>query len=289
MSTGTAGARAAAPQGTANGTTLRTYASPLRQFFSASTWRATWFLLAYLVFGWVLWAAVLGAGTVALCLAITLAGLPLLIAAAWVIRGCAAAERGRLQPMLTGPMPAAYRDVSGLGLIGRVRATWTDPAIWRGVAYLFGIFPVLWALDLAVVTIWLTFLGCVTTPLWYWAPEQTFANGRTYRGLQVGYFPHGPHGPGGYGVYVDTLPRAIVAAAVFAVLSLAFQYVVVRTARMHVRVARALLRAPADPLAPAKSVLGRPGPLGPLRPAATATAPTSTGTASTGPTGTAPT
>lgn len=271
MSPGTA---AAAPRIPGDGTSLRTCASPLQQFFSASTWRATWFLLSYLVTGWVLWAAVLAAGTAALSLAITLAGLPLLITAAWVVRGCAAAERGRLRPMLTDPVPAGYRDVSGLGLIGQVRAIWTDPATWRAVAYLFAIFPALWALDLAVVTIWLTFLGCVTVPLWYWAPEQTFAHGRSYHGLQFGYFPHGPHGAGSYGFYVDTLPRAIAAAAVFAILSLAFQYVVVRTARMHVKVARALLRVPADPLAPARNVLGRPGPLGPLRSAPTNTQPT---------------
>ena len=36
-------------------------------------------------------------------------------------------------------------------------------------------------------------------------------------------------------------------------------YVLVLTARAHARIARALLRAPADPLAPAKEVLARPG------------------------------
>jgi len=36
------------------------------------------------------------------------------------------------------------------------------------------------------------------------------------------------------------------------------------TARAHAQIARALLRAPADPLAPARKVLAGPGPLGPL-------------------------
>jgi len=74
-------------------TDLRLFRNPLRQAISASTWSATWFLLANLVVGWLLFSAVLGAGLAAITLAITLAGLPFLVAAAAVIRGCANAER----------------------------------------------------------------------------------------------------------------------------------------------------------------------------------------------------
>jgi Asp-tRNA(Asn)/Glu-tRNA(Gln) amidotransferase A subunit family amidase len=51
---------------------LPLYANPLRQVTSASTWRATWYLLAYLVVGWVLFGVVLAAGIATLALAITL-------------------------------------------------------------------------------------------------------------------------------------------------------------------------------------------------------------------------
>ena len=61
------------------------------------------------------------------------------------------------------------------------------------------------------------------------------------------------------GLYADTLPRALLAAAIFLVLFLIFNYVLVLTARTHARVARSLLRAPADPLAEAREVLERPG------------------------------
>ena len=243
---------------------LRLYQNPLRQLISASTWRATWYLLAYLVVSWVLFSAVLTAGITAATLAITLAGLPLLIAAAAVIRGCAGAERWRLRPLRRDRIRSGYRDLTGLRLGARVRTAWTDPAIWRDVAYLAGLFPFLWTLDLVVLTIWLAFLGCVALPAWYWAPEQTYPSG-TFRGVQFGYFPHGPHGPGSVGIFVDTPAKAIMMALGFLVLSLLFQYVVVLTARMHARVAYTLLRAPVDPLAEAKDVLGRPGPLGPLR------------------------
>jgi hypothetical protein len=82
--------------------------------------------------------------------------------------------------------------------------------------------------------------------------------------VTLGYFPHGPLGPGGWGLYVDTLPKALLAAAVFLVAFLLFNYVLVLTARAHAWIASSVLRAPVDPLAPAKEVLARPGPLGPL-------------------------
>jgi hypothetical protein len=243
---------------------LRLYPNPLRQVVSPTTWRATWFLLAYLVVSWLLFGAVLAAGITAATLAITLAGLPLLIAAAAVIRGCASAERWRLHPLLGHRVSSGYRDLSGIGLAARVRASWTDVAVWRDLAYLGGLFPVLWALDLTVLTVWLALVGCVALPVWYRFSDQTY-QGHTYHGAAFGYFPHGPHGRGAIGIFVDTPGKAIMLAALFLVLSLLFQYVVVLTARMHARIAYSLLRAPVDPLAGAREVLERPGPLGPLR------------------------
>jgi Putative sensor len=243
---------------------LRLYPNPLRQALSASTWRATWYLLAYLVVSWLLFSAVLTAGITAAILAITLAGLRLLIAAAAVIRGCASAERWRLRPLLGHRVRGSYRDLSGRGLAARVRASWTDLAVWRDLAYLGGLFPLLWALDLAVLTLWVAFVGCVALPAWYQFADLTY-QGHTYHGAGFGYFPRGPHGRGSVGIFVDTPGKAIMVAAVFLVLSLLFQYVVVLTARMHARTAYSLLRAPVDPLAEAKEVLERPGPLGPLR------------------------
>src|SRR5262245_40072158 len=171
---------------------LRLYPNPLRQAVSASTWRAAWYLLAYLVVSWLLFRAVLTAGIAAAPLAITLAGLPLLIAAAAVIRGCASAERWRLRPLLGDRVRGGYRNLSGLGLVARVRASWSDPAVWRDLAYLGGLFPVLWALDLAVLTVWLTFVGCVALPAWYRFADQTY-QGHTYHGAGFGYFRSEEH------------------------------------------------------------------------------------------------
>lgn len=125
-------------------------------------------------------------------------------------------------------------------------------------------FVPLWALDLAVVTVWLVLLGSVTLPAWYRYPEQTFGHGGQAHGVPFGYLPNGPHGAGAVGFYVDTLPKALLAAAAALLAFLLFSYVVVITARMHARVARGLLRPPSDPLARAREVMSRPGPLPPL-------------------------
>ncbi len=251
------------------GTRLRLYRNPLRLAVSPTLWRAAWFLAVYVfVVGWALFAVALTVTVTAAVLLITLAGIPLLVAAAAVLRWCADVERGRLRQVLAGPVRAGYRPASA-GLLAEARARWQDPATWRDVAYLVGLWAPLFVLDTIVLSVWLTFLAGVTLPAWYWAPRGNagigYTSPTTIHGVALGYFPHGPHGPGGVGLYVDSLPAALLAAAGFLVLFLIFSYALVATARAHASVARALLRAPADPLAPAKEVLAGPGPLGPLQ------------------------
>ena len=258
-----------APSRRAVPSSLRLYPNPLRQALSGSTWRAASFLAVYVfVAGWLLFAIAFTATVTAAVFMITLAGIPLLVAASGVLRGCAAAERARLRPVLAGPVRGGYRPVTRPGILGQVRTRWGDPATWRETAYLIGLWPLLFTLDTVVLTVWLTLLAGVTLPAWYWAPRGNvglgYANGTPVHGVTLGYFPHGPNGAGSWGLYVDTLPRALLAAAGFLVAFVLFNYVLVLTARAHARIASALLRAPADPLAPAKEVLARPGPLGPL-------------------------
>jgi Putative sensor len=249
----------------AGDTRLRLYRNPLRLLFSASTWLAAGYLTVYvLITGWVLFSVALTTTVTAACLAITLAGIPLLVAAAGVLRGCANVERARLRRMLAGPVQGSYRQPAAPGLMAQVRTRWHDRSTWRDVGYLIGLWLPLFILDTIVFTVWLTLLAGITLPIWYWAPFQHFPHGRTVHGVQLGYFPNGPSGPGHWGLYLDTLPKALLTGVVCLVLFLLFNYVLVLTARAHARIARSLLRAPADPLAEAKEVLTRPGPLGPL-------------------------
>jgi hypothetical protein len=236
---------------------------PVRLALSKAPWSAAWYLFVYLFTGSVLFAIALTAALTGAVLSITLAGLPVLVAAAVTIRWCADVERARLRPL--SPIEGRYREVTSPGVMAQLRTRWRDPATWRDIAYLIGLYAPLLALDLAVLTVWLVFLAGITVPAWYWAPFQTI-HGHRFHGYQIGYFPNGPHGHPGYGLYVDTLPKALLAAAVFLVLFLLFNYVLVATARLHASTARALLSAPEDPLEEAKEVLRRPGPLNTLIP-----------------------
>jgi Putative sensor len=240
---------------------------PVRLLFSAGLWRGIGYLIGYLVLGGPLFSIALSVVTTVGVLSFTLFGIPLAIAGAAVVHWCGAVERGRLRGVFDTPVKADYPPLPPRGLIARARACWTDRATWREFAYLVGLFPSLFTLDTAVVAIWAWFASWITLPLWYWAPWIDY-HGVRYHGFQLGfYFPQGrPGGPGAVGVFIDTLPKALMAAGLGLAGVLIFNYVVVATARMHARVARALLRPPADPLAEVKAALAAPGPLGPLYP-----------------------
>lgn len=257
------GSPAARGGGTAR---LRLRLDPLRLLVSPGLWAAAWYLLAYIFGAWILFSIAFTATVTAAVFAITLAGIPLLVAAAAVLRGCASVERWRLRPVFAEPVRGGYRATARPGLLAQVGARWKDRATWRDTAYIIGLWPVFFLLDTVVFCVWVTLLAGVTLPVWYWAPKSDFDNGTTAHGVQLGYFPNGPHGHGAAGLWVGSLPTALLAAAGFLVVFLLFNYVLVATARAHARVARAMLRPPADPLAEAKRVLAGPGPLSPLIP-----------------------
>ena len=237
--------------------TLSLRRNPVRLVLSRSPWAAAWYLFA----GTVLFAIALTATITGAVLSITLAGIPVLVAAAATIRWCADVERARLRTVDPAPIAGRYREVTGSGVMAQLRSRWRDPANWRDIAYLIGMYVPLLALDVIVFAVWLTLLAGITVPIWYWAPRQTFDTGGSAHGVQFGYFPNGPNGHPAYGLYVDTLPKALLAAVVCAVLFLLFNYVLVATARLHAAVARGLLGTQEDPLREAKEVLRRPGPL----------------------------
>ncbi|MEV6684113.1 sensor domain-containing protein [Streptomyces sp. NPDC051130] len=204
---------------------------------SAATWLAVAYLVSYPIVGGVLFAvataALLGA-VVAGQLTVT---VPLIIGAAWVIRGCAQVERGRAY-LIDRPIPYLYRDVGESGLTAHIKARCTDPAIVRDCAYLVLLFPPLLLLDALALIAWLVPLGCLTLPLWYGNANVS------------GTIP-----------LTGTLPGALAVAVVALGLLPFAARLVVFAAQLHLTIARAVLRPPGDPLAHAKQVLARPGPL----------------------------
>jgi len=232
---------------------------PVRLALSKDCWASAWYLFGYLFIGTAWCATALSAATVGATLGITLVGLPVLVGAAATIRWCANAERARLHLVSRAPVGARYREPAA-GLLKNLRVGWTDPAIWRDIAYLVGMWVPLATLDTIVFSVWLAFLAGITLPVWYWAPWQSI-DGVRYHGYQLGYFPNGPHGQGSWGLYVDSLPKALLVAVVCLVGFLLFNYVLVATVRVHAFVVRGLLGETTDPLREAKEILRNPGPL----------------------------
>jgi hypothetical protein len=231
---------------------------PIRLAFCSAPWSSARYLLGYLFAGAALCTIACTVACAGAMLGLTLVGLPALVAAAGAVRWCADVERRRQRPPLRAE--GRYRRPAGPGVLTAFRTRWGDPATWRDLAYLLGVYLPLAALDLIVLTVWLTCLAGITLPAWYWAPWQSI-HGTRFHGYELGVFLNGPHAQPAYGFYIDSLPKALATAGVFLVLFLGFNYVLIATARVNARVARALLGRLEDPLRPAKEVLLRPGPL----------------------------
>ena len=105
----------------------------------------------------------LGAG-----LAITLAGIPVLLATLLVMRALAAVERKRAGWLLGIPIHGGERRVSG-SLWQRTRTILSDPASWRDTLWSVVLLPIGVAGFAFAVTLWATTLGFLTSPAWYWA------------------------------------------------------------------------------------------------------------------------
>ncbi|MEU4420786.1 sensor domain-containing protein [Actinoplanes sp. NPDC024001] len=135
--------------------------------------KATLRALAYLATGPVagaaglLWslAATLGVTL----LAITQAGGPAFLGAAWLTRRLAGLERRRAGWVLGEPIPSPYLPSPDGPLSRRVAAVGTQPATWRDLAWLMILFPIgLVGGVVAIVTTLLT-LGAIVAPVWLWA------------------------------------------------------------------------------------------------------------------------
>jgi hypothetical protein len=121
------------------------------------------------------------------------------------------------------------------GALAHVARSWRDPAAWRELGRAAGLWLPLAVLDAVVLSVWGWFLGMITLPAWYWAPWMD-VHGQRFHGYQLGFwFPRGPAGPGTVGVFIDTLPKALIAAAIGLAGFMASNYLLVATARFHAR------------------------------------------------------
>ncbi len=119
--------------------------------------------LGILTFTVVLTGLSLGAG-----LAITLAGLPILLVTLLAVRALAALERKRAHWLLGIPIQGRERPLRG-SWWERTKAILGDPASWRDTLWSLLLLPIGIAGFTFAVSLWATALGFLTSPAWYWA------------------------------------------------------------------------------------------------------------------------
>jgi Putative sensor len=227
--------------------------NPVRQFFSPTPWTATAYLVSYAPVAAVLFVVALVTPLIAVPACLTWLGLPLLVVAAWVLRCCAQVERFR--SLLVGPRIRGDYRPGGGGLLTMIRRIWTDPATWHDAGYLIGLYVPLLILDAAVTIVWAVLLGLLVSPAWFWAVPQTFDNGVHAHGLSLGYLPDGPNSSRGWGIWIGSVPAALLTAVVAAIAALGFCYVLIAAARLHRYAAHRMLGPRVDPLAEVRAIL----------------------------------
>ena len=150
-------------------------------------------------------------------LAITLIGIPVLVATLFAVRGIAHLERRRAGALLGEPVTDIERSWRGRPWQTTKAAT-TDPAAWRDVAWSLLLLPVGTAGFTVAVTLWSTALGFVTSPLWYWAlPDDDPDLGVPQRSVGAVGRAARPHGPRADPGRLPRVPRARAGTARLAV------------------------------------------------------------------------
>jgi Putative sensor len=126
------------------------------------------YLLAGLPAGVLTFSVLVTGFSLAAGLAITLLGIPVLLATLYAARAMGDAERRRNALVDDGPIPRTPRPWSG-GVIARTKAAATDLGAWRDTLWGLLLLPVGIAGFVVVTTVWSLALGLLTSPVWYWA------------------------------------------------------------------------------------------------------------------------
>ncbi len=216
---------------------VRRLARALGAVVAWDTWAATGYLLATLPLG-VLWFTVSVTGLVAgIATGPFWIGLPILFLSTVLWRVGARAERALLRGALGVDIPDPYRPRPAGSLLGRFRARLTDPTTWRDFAYLV-LLPMLGTLwSGLVLTVWGIPLALLSIPLWYRLVPGHVAIVQTGPDLNL----FGPLQKRHALLVVDTVPKALLVAAIGLVLCLAAAHLVRGLAMMHGMIARGLL------------------------------------------------
>ncbi len=153
---------------------IRILLRPLR----LETWREVAFLLLgglMAVVGFCVQVAGLSTG---LALLVTLVGIPILAALAYVDRWLCAVDRWRASLLLREPVPAVYRRPDEPGVLARLRTLAVDPQTWRDLGWIWINVVLGFASAVLVLSLWGSVGWFLTLPVYWWLlPESALPNG----------------------------------------------------------------------------------------------------------------
>jgi hypothetical protein len=144
------------------------------------------YLVAGLPVGVAAFSLILTGLAIAAGLAITLAGIPILLATLLAARGIGEIERRRAASVLGERIAGRERKLEG-GLWQRTKTIAADPGSWRDTAWSLLILPAGVAGFTAAVTLWSAALGLATSPLYYWALPDNDDNLALFNDPSLGY------------------------------------------------------------------------------------------------------
>ena len=165
--------------------------------------------------------------------AVTLIGLPVLVATLFAWRWLAEIERAVARVLAGTDIPSPYRpEPEGAGWSARVAARLADPATWKDLAFLLLVrLPLGIASFTIAVTVFGAGLGLLGAPAWYWAVDE---------GIELGL------------LQADTLAEALAVVPLGALVLVLGVPALSALGRLYARIAAALLGSSADPVLTAK-------------------------------------
>jgi signal transduction histidine kinase len=140
-----------------------------RDLLDPRTYTRIAYLLLAGVFGTIWFIFLVTALSVGVGLAVTLVGIPILIASVYAWGWLAGLERSVISTLTSREIASPYRPLPEGSWWDRLRARLADPATWKDLTFLFLQFPFGLLSFIVATTVLSVGLGNLTLPLWYWA------------------------------------------------------------------------------------------------------------------------
>jgi signal transduction histidine kinase len=140
-----------------------------RSLVEPRTYARIAYLLLAGVFGTVEFVFLVTALSLGVGLAVTLVGIPILIACVYAWGWLAELERTAIGALTGNVIASPYRPLPEGGWWERLRARLADPATWKDLTFLFLQFPFGLLSFIVATTVLSVGIGNLALPLWYWA------------------------------------------------------------------------------------------------------------------------